>query len=318
MPIAPAELLRKATLTTADFGGAGQAPLTIEQVDQFLELAITPQKLLPMARKVTSTATKWQESIIDFTQQILRPGVENQRLNFPDRTTPSTGLTEISTSLFRGEVPISDEVYEDQVARAGFGDVLIRMMAKAVGRDIENIMINSQAIGPNPLLASFDGWLTLAQGPGANIIDATDVGQDYQRIFRSMLSALPYKYKQDVTEMRFLVPVTLVERYRENLADRGTSLGDMMISGTGALVFQGIEIVSVPLVGVDTTVTPNSSYILLTHPMNLIYGVHRDLRFESWRDPREGATSFIVTCRIAAAVSVVAATTIAINVNVEP
>ena len=48
MGITNEELLQKATLTTSGFGGtsAGQAPLTIEQADTFIELMAAEQVML--------------------------------------------------------------------------------------------------------------------------------------------------------------------------------------------------------------------------------------------------------------------------------
>jgi hypothetical protein len=96
-----AELLRKATLTAtsggsgalagtqpSDFGGSGQAALSIEQVTQFLELMAADQVMLPDVRTVTSNASKWQESIIQFGSRIARPGVEATRLADVDRKKP--------------------------------------------------------------------------------------------------------------------------------------------------------------------------------------------------------------------------------------
>ena len=324
MTLSAQMLLEKATLETSSLAAVGQtsnvgsAPLTIEQVDRFLRLAITPQAMLPDVRMVKSAATKWQESKIDFADRILRPGVEAQALTTGNQVVPSTGVTEISTVLLRGHVPISDEVFEDQVERAGFGDTVMTMMSMGVGRDLEDLMINGDTGSADPLLATLNGWLKKAQGTGGNVLDMTATGQDYQKMFRQLLSSLPAKYKRDPDNMRYYVPVTLMEKYREFLAARGTPGGDMWISSTGDLRFQGILIKAVPLFGVvtGTGANPDTSDILLTHRNNLIYGVHRDVRMETWRDPREGFTSFIVTCRVDAEISHVPATAIATNVDI--
>jgi hypothetical protein len=42
------------------------------------------------------------------------------------------------------------------------------------------------------------------------------------------------------------------------------------------------------------------------------------MKFETFRDPREGATSFLVTCRVAPNIAVRNATVCATSVNVEP
>ena len=216
------ELLQKAALTLGDFDGlsgarTGNAPLTIEQVQQFLRLAIQPQDMLPDVRTVMANANKWQESKISFDRRIMRGGTELARLAPADQTKPDTGIVEISTVLLRGEVPISDEVLEDQVERAGFGDTVMAMVAEGAGRDIEELLIggNTRPSGrtnyglgsTDAFLQLLDGWLIhcLTQNDG-NVVDVVDDGQDYQRIFNKLLTAVPDRYKRDIGNMRFLCP----------------------------------------------------------------------------------------------------------------
>lgn len=326
MTLSAQELLRKATLTTGDFGGAGEAPLTIEQVEEFLRLAITPQVMLPDVRIVKSNAAKWQESKIDFSARIMKPGTEAERLPADKRVKGVTGIVEISTVLIRGEVPISDEVMEDQVERAGFGDTVMAMVAEGAGRDIEELFLKGDSddsiIGHGEVAGEYlrlvDGWLKQAQtGTGAHSYDATPDAQDYQLIFKKLLNALPDKYKRDSANMRFYVPKRLEETYRDILASRGTPLGDLTLEGGRELRYQTVLIKGVPLFPIKTG-TPDTSWILLSHRNNLYGGFRREIKLETFRDPREGATSFIVTSRVDAKVAVVDATAIAYDVDVEP
>lgn len=320
MALSNKELLQKATLTLADFGGAGEAPLTIEQVAEFLRLAITPQVMLPDVRTVMSNSNKWVESQIDFANRILRPGTEATRLLPADQVKPTTDKVEISTVLLRGEVPISDEVMEDQVERAGFGDTIMAMVAEGTGRDIEELMIQGTASTPgaDAYLNLLDGWLYVARNDAAgNAYDASGDGDDYQKIFKILLNSLDSKYKKDLPNWRFYVPSILEERYRDQLAARGTALGDEILQGKKPLTYQSIPIRSVPLIPV-TAGAPDTSYVLLSHRLNLYAGYRRVIKMETFRDPREGATSFIVNARVDAQVAVPAATALAYTVDVEP
>jgi hypothetical protein len=325
MTISNEELLQKATLKLDSFGGPGEAPLTIEQADVFLRIAITPQAMLPVVRTVMSNANKWQESKIDFAARILRPGTEATRLADTSpataRVKPSTGIVEISTVLVRGEVPVSDEVFEDQVERAGFANTLTAMIAEGSGRDIEDLFVNGDTgnIDADGFLALQDGWVKLAGdvGAGATVIDATSLGQDYQSLFKEMLTSLPDKYKRNLTDLRYFAPRRLVELYTDILAARGTPLGDFMLEGTRTLRYQGIEIVAVPLLTI-TPASPDTSHVLLTNRLNCYAGYRRQIKLETWRDPREGAMSFIVTARVNSQIAHVPATILAENVDVEP
>jgi len=318
MSISNADLLRKANLTTANFGGAGEAPLSISQVEQFLELMSADQAMLSDVRTVTSDSSKWQESIIDFSSRVMRPGTELTRLATTDRVTPSTGIVEISTVLIRGEVPISDEVMEDNVARQGFEGSVQRTVASRAGFDVEDLMVNGDTASGDTYLALLDGWLKQAQGGSGHTTDATSLGQDYQTIFRTLLTSLPDRHKRNIeTDGRYYVPKRLEEKYRDILSSRGTPLGDLTLSGTNELRYQGILIKGVPSMAIVAG-TPDKSNILLTNRNNLYAGYRRRMTFESFRDPREGGTSFVLTARVDAKIAVPDATAVATNVDVEP
>ena len=328
MSISNQRMLEKAALSLADFGGAGEAPLTIEQINTFLRLAITPQVMLNDVRTVMSNASKWQESKLNFDERILRVGTEGVRNVENDRVKPGTGIVEISTTLLRGEIPISDEVMEDQVERAGFGNTVMTMAAEAVGRDIEELMINASPNATQPgtntadtflragLASSSHGWFYQAQqGSDANVVDFNNEGPDYQTMFNRLLTALPDRYKREKANMRFYVPVQLEEKYRDQIAQRGTALGDAILEGSRALKYQEIPIVGVPLININGN---NETTVLLSHKNNLYAGYRRQVRLQNWYDPREGQYSFVVSTRVDAKVAHVPATAVGINVDVTP
>ena len=331
MGLRNSELLQKAAMTLSDFGGTDQAPLTIEQVQQFLRLAIQPQDLLPDVHTVMANANKWQESKVSFDKRVMRSGTELARLAPSDQTKPDTGIVEISTVLLRGEVPISDEVMEDQVERAGFGDTVMQMVAERAGTDIEELMIagDSRPSGranynlhnepAGAYMRLLDGWLVQALlETDANVLDASSDGQDYQRMFNKLITALPDRYKRDIGNMRFYVPRRLEEKYRDILAARGTPLGDKTLEGTQKLTYQGITIHGVANFPIHSPASgDDTSFILLTHKDNLYAGYRRQIKLETFRDPREGSTSFIPTARVDAKVAHVPATAVAHGVSVE-
>lgn len=308
------------TLTDADFGaiGAATAPLSVELAVQFIRLMTAGQVMLGDVRTVTSNANTWVESGLDFAGRIMKPGVQGERLATGSRSKPTTFPVEITTALLRGEVPISDEAIEDSGAK-DLQPSLTELIADRAGYDIEDFMINGDtAVADGTINALKDGWLKLAKGTGTNTTDAVSIGADYEAIFAKLLASMPNRFKRNLTtDGRFYVPTTLEEKYREQLATRGTPLGDLMLQGKEPVKYQGINIVGVPAMAVASG-TPDTCNVLLTNKNNLYAGFQRQLRFETFRDPREGATSFIITARAAPQIAVVNATALATNVDVEP
>lgn len=308
------ELLAKATLTSHDFGGAGQSPLSVEQVKEFIVLFSAGQSILPQVRTVTSRAAKWTESILDFNGRITRRGVQGTRLSDQDRAKPSTGAIDMSTVLLRAEVPIADESLEDNVAEEEFANDLEDLIADQFGFDVEELLLTGDVGSADDYLNQLDGWLKLAQGADGHVVDATTDGKDYQNVFKKLLQSVPNRHKRRLRQDgRFFVPITLEEEYRDILSDRGTPLGDLTLQGEQELRYQGIQIVGSASMPINSSDEAN---ILLTNRNNLYAGYRRSMTLETFRDPREGATSFIVTARVAAAIAIPDATAIATHVDV--
>jgi HK97 family phage major capsid protein len=315
MSISNQELLRKATLTTADFGGSN-APLKIEAADRFITLMTIGQQILNDVQVVRHTASKWQQATVQFASRIMRPGVQATRLADVDRAKPSTGLIEMSTALVKGEVVAADEVFEDNLEGDSFAQTLETLIADRAGFDLEELALQGDTSSGDPYLALLDGWLKQARSAGGHVLNASTLGQDYQTIFRRLLLSLPERAKRNIeTDGRYYVPTRMEQMYRDALSSRGTPLGDLTLTGNNELRYQGILIKGVatmPIVAGGT----DTAQILLTNKNNLYAGFRRQVTIESFRDPREGATSFIVTCRFDAKMADKDASATATNVDV--
>ncbi len=306
------QLLEKAALETADFGGAGEARLTIEQAAEFIRIAQKPQAMLSDVRTVTNKANSWEENKISFGR-ILHAASEvgeTGRLTSGQQTKPGTGIVVMETKLFRGEVLISDSIMEDNVEHEGFGGTISTMVAERCGVDVEDIFINGNIGGGHAFYGVLNGWLTqVRNGPDSHVRDASG-DADFQATLKALLSSLPSQFKVDKTNMRYYVSDVIEEAYRDLLSTRGTPLGDLTLEGTNPLKYQGIPIKPVPLFPVDIGFSP----VLLTHRQNLYAGWRRAITLEPYRDPRDGGTTFIVSCRIDARVGHLDATALAENV----
>jgi HK97 family phage major capsid protein len=303
--------LEKATWTTPDITApAGGGLLSPQQAREFLRVLIDESVMLKEANNQTSLSPKFEVPRISFGNRILRAGTEGARLVEGDRVKPLTGLVTLSTHLFKGEVPVSDELFEDNIERDALADTIMVMIAEAVGRDVEEYAIKNDTdrtssdgadFGP---LSQFDGMIKQFQTglPAAHRLDASGY-TSYDQLFRNMLAALPARYRRDPTSLRFYVPVKHNDGYQTELAGRGTPLGDTNITENlrMKLAFRGVPVIPIPLMtGVSTIAGVEidyDSFVMLTHPLNLYVGWHRRIRVERWRDPRDGATSFLPTLR---------------------
>jgi hypothetical protein len=303
--------LEKATFATGDVTApAGGGLLSPQQAREFLRILIDESVLLKEANNQTSLSPKFEVPRISFGNRILRPGVEGTRLTEGNRTKPTTGLVTLSTNLFKGEVPVSDELFEDNIERDALADTIMVMIAEAVGRDVEEYAIKSDTARTSldgadaSALGEFEGLIKQFQTglPAAHKIDATSL-TSYDQLFRNMIAALPARYRRDPTALRFYVPVKHNDGYQSELAGRGTPLGDTNVTENLRLklAFRGVPVVPIPLMTGISTINGSEidydSFCMLTHPLNLYVGWHRRIRVERWRDPRDAATSFLPTLR---------------------
>ena len=307
MPKTAQEWLEKATFTTTDLQAPGGGYLSPQQAKEFLRVAVNYTTITKEARYEDSDNPKFEVPRIAFGNRILRPGAEGARLADADRVKPTTGVVTLSTVLVKGEVPISDEVFEDNVEKEKLADTIMEMLAQAVGRDLEELFIK----GDTARTATEDAYLDLLDGiikqaqanaPTAQRINAGTI-TTHDDLFATMVEALPAKERRDYSTLRLYIPVRIRDGYHKSLAARGTGLGDQALVTNLAtqLAFRGIPVREVPMMsGTDTINSASvdySKFAVLTNPQNIIVGFHRRVKVEKFRDPREGVTSFIVTCR---------------------
>lgn len=288
-------------------GGSNGGILNPTQTRTFLRLAMEQSVLISELRQESSLATKFEVPRIGLNSRLLKNGVSGQRLVDADRKAPTTGLVTLSTALFKGEVLVPDETFEDNIEQAALADTLAVMIAEAVGRDVEEIAIKSDTSrtgGEDATLDQFDGIIASMQDnlPAAQVFSGSAL-TGAQDLFRRMVEAMPVRYRRNYSNLRLYVPTTVADSYHDELTDRGTPLGDTAVTDNmiPTLRYRGIPVVGVPLLsGFDTvngTALDYGTFAFLTDPKNIIIGWHRRVRIERFRDPREGATSFLPTCR---------------------
>lgn len=289
--------------------------LSPEQTNVFLRLAIQATNLVSRCRIEFNRSPKFEVPRISMNTRILRKGTSGSRLNSSKQTKPATGLMEMSTNLFKGEVPIADETFEDQIEREQLAETIATMVAEAVGRDVEELAIKSDTsrdpagtdVGDadSEDFDMFDGIIKRAQTvfPSGQKIDATTAGiATAEDLFKAMLEAMPARYRNNLGALRYFVPVIVDDIYQAELEQRGTQMGDnALVDGIQLHRFRGIPIVPVPLLSGQTTINGSAvdyaKFAMLTDPMNIVVGYHRRVRLEKYREPREGVTYYLPTVR---------------------
>jgi len=231
---------------------------------------------------------------IRFNGRVLRAGQEAQALAAADRAKPDLSKVELSAKLFKGEVRLSNEVLEDSIEREELRNTIMQLMAEAVGRDAEEVVINGDVTSADPFLAQFDGILKQAT---SHVVDAGGA-LTTKALWRDMLKAMPQEFRRNRAALRYFTSGNAEIDYRDTLADRITAIGDKYLEGSADITFSGIPVIDVPLMPENTGIGGNKAVSLLVDPKNIQVGIWRNIRIETDKLVSEGVLVVVVSLRM--------------------
>ena len=285
-------ILQKADLALADLT-AGGGILKPAQAQKFMRLLIKDSPLMRLATVVPMQSPKQQLSKIKFGSRVLRPGAEATALPLADRARPDLSQVELDAKLFKAEVRLSDEVLEDSIERGELRQTIMEMMAEAISRDMEEVLINGDTLSADPFLAVMDGALKQAT---SNVVDAGGAAIS-KNLLRDILKTIPSEHLRDKKAMRFMTSVDADLDYRNTLAERATAVGDRLLEGDTPVLYSGVPLQPIPLFPENLGAGSDQTVILLCNPKNIHVGIWRQIRIESARDISEGTLKIVATLR---------------------
>jgi len=285
-------ILEKADLALADLT-AGGGILKPAQAQKFMRLLIKDSVLLKMATVVPMASPKQQISKIKFGSRILRPGQEATALAIGDRAKPDLTSVELDAKLFKAEVRLSDETLEDSIERGELRQTIMEMIAEAISRDMEEIVVSGDTTSADPFLATMDGVVKQAT---SHVVDAAGAHIS-KNLLADMLKTLPSEHLRDKKSMGFLTSVDADLDYRNALAERATAVGDKFLEGDTPVLYSGVPVQPIPLFPENLGAGSDQTVILLCNPKNIQVGIWRQIRIESAREISEGTLKIVATLR---------------------
>jgi HK97 family phage major capsid protein len=251
-------------VTTGDFSGGGL--LNRQQFDEFFQIAQDAPQIMDQVRFERLAGPKQQIDRIGVGERLLREATEAQSGSLNDPNTDS-----IDMDATKMELPweVSMETVEDTIEGEGTADILVDKFARQFGIDSEDLAFNGDESSGDPFLGINDGWIVDAetQGPAANV-DHQNATVD-KTIFSDLMTSLDPKYRRNPENLVFMTSLNQKQNYKEYLTDRSTAAGDAMLMSGEEPTPYGRPIV--------TPVGFPDDRIMLTTPMNLVWGVHRDV-----------------------------------------
>lgn len=285
-------VLEKADLALADLTTGGGL-LQPAQAQKFIRILIDESVILKQGTVVPMKSPKQLIEKIRFGGRILRAGAESAALPVADRSKPDLSQVELDAQLFKAEVRLNNEVLEDSIERGQLRQTIMQLMAEAISRDIDEVIIRGDKTSPDPFLAKLDGILKQAT---SNVVDAQSQTLN-KGVLRDMLKSMPSPFLRNKREMRFFTSVDATIDYRDSLADRATAMGDKALEQESEVTYSGVPVVEVPLFPENLGVGGNLTNVLLTDPKNINIGIWRNIRVETDKLVSEGVLIIVATLR---------------------
>jgi HK97 family phage major capsid protein len=304
-------ILEKADLALADLttGGGLLAPA---QAQKFMRILINEAVILKQATVVPMRSPKQLIEKIRFANRILRSGSEATALAQADRAVPNLGKVELDAQLFKAEVRLNNEVLEDSIERGQLRQTIMQLMAEAIARDVDEVVIQGDRTNADPFLAKLDGILKQAT---SNIVDAQNQTTN-KGVFRDMLKTLPNAFVRNKKQLRFLTSVNAEIDYKDSLSERATAGGDKYVEEDVPATYSGVPVLDVPMFPETLGPGKNATAIVLTDPKNINVGIWRNIRVEVDKIVTDGVLVIVATLRFDVKYAEETAVVKAVNVKV--
>ncbi len=285
-------ILRKADLALSDLTTDGGL-LQPAQAIKFMRILIEHSVVMGLSTVVPMRSPKQLIEKIRFASRILRAGTEATALSAADRAKPDLGRVELDAQLFKAEVRLDNEVLEDSIERGALRQTIMTIMAEAISRDMDEVIVQGDTASADPFLAKFDGILIQAT---SNIVDAAGTVTNKNQ-FRDAIKSMPNEFLRNKKVLRFLTSIDAEIDYRDSLAERATIGGDRFLLTDAPVMYGGVPVSSVPLFPEDLGAGSNFTNHILTDPKNINVGIWRNVRLEVDKDISAGVLIIVATLR---------------------
>jgi hypothetical protein len=290
------EIIKKADLALSDLATAGR--LNPDQTDRFIRVLMESPTILQNCRTVAMNTPEMKINKLGFGARILRPAVSSTALASSDRVKPTTSQVLLSTKEVIAEINLPYDVIEDNIERGnvagslqqgagGIHQTIVDMIAERAALDLEELAISGDTTSADAYLALQNGFLKLAS---ANVNAAGSTAFSKTTV-KAAVKTMPPKYLRNRATMQHFVSVNNETEMRDQYGNRVGGLGDAQVQGNLPLYVYGSKVTGVPLMPGEQS--------LYTDPLNLIFGVQRNIQIEYFKDVRARVFVIVLTARVA-------------------
>jgi len=216
----------------------------------------------------------------------------------PDANALSVAQRQLNTTEVVWGENITLQFLEDNIEQDGVEGHVVSMVARQFGNDLNDLGWNGDA-ATGEFLAINTGYRALAAADGGvNDYDASAGGTDgadatAKETLNGMLKTLPSKYRT-ISDLTYFMTPAFAQSYADDVSGLVTALGDQtLINGLPRLSYFGI-----PIVPDAAIVATTNTFGTLTPASNLVFGIQRDVTYDTEWKPRERHIELTWTARI--------------------
>jgi hypothetical protein len=290
------QIIKKADLALADLATAGR--LNPEQTDRFIRTVMDAPTIINTCRTVAMGGPEMKINKIGFGSRILRPGVSATALIQSQRSKPDLGFVKLTTDEVIAEIRIPYDVIEDNIERGrvggslqegagGMHQTIVDMIAERAAVDLEELAILGDTASGDAYLALSNGFLKLAT---AHVVAAGGIALS-KPVLKNVVKSMPAKYLRNRATMKHFVSVNNETELADQYANRATALGDSALQQKPNLYIYGSKVEPVALMP--------SEQSLYADPLNLIFGIQRNIQIEYDKDITQRVFIIVLTARVA-------------------
>lgn len=287
-------LLQKADLALADLA-ANSGILQTEQADVFIRTLLDSPTIINQCRVIPMNAPERRINRIGFGDMITRAARQSagtRKLTEAERARPQLGQLLLNTKEIIAQVNLPYETLEDNIERGNLQNTIISLIGERVALDLEHLILNGDPgyVDADPNVQAFMRLTTgVLNRVTSNTVNGTGLGTSAS-LFSQTIKALPTKYRRNRDMMRFYVPMDVEQDYRLAVSNRGSNLGDAILTTN-----QALPVFGVPMRGI--AVIPDTKGIF-TDPKNIMFGIWREIRMEFDKDIESREYIIVLTARV--------------------
>lgn len=285
------DLIQMAELSISDLSSGGRLQPTHART--FMRILIDQSEIMPLATTVPMKSDTHNIDRIRFETRVAQAGTSGQPLAAAQRSKPELSKTVLQAQLIKAEVPIPDEVIEDNIEGQRFQQTIIELMGEAIARDLDTLMVQGDTASADAFLAKFDGMLKQAV---SNLVNAGTAPLS-KTVVRQIILSMPQQFRKRRRDLVLFTSPDAEEEFADSLGDRQTARGDRFQESDDKPVHRGVTVVGAAAFPENLGPGTNTTNAILSNPKNLVWGMRRSMKVETDRDIKAGVLTIVASLR---------------------